>query len=414
MTAFFLWDDAAARLFAPFALTRPVGELRAGAQLIRERWERLFGVAAGGFVSAEHLEHFEEPGAPPSAVMVPSGAIIVNARCVPALDAASTLPGLRSADVMKWTCDGRLAALRAPHDLSAHALRELESLEELVAPRSTSSVDPLAAKLPGRWLAAPWDLIASLDLQLLEDVTALAGELDRVARPSHALVMGDHPVVLERGAVVEPLVLLDATSGPILIRRGAVVAALTRLVGPCIVGEGSSVLGGRIASAAIGERCKVHGEVSHAVLVGHSNKAHDGFLGHSYLGRWVNLGAGTITSNLKNTYGPVSLWTPLGMRETGQQFLGTMFGDHSRTAIGTLLSTGTVLGAGANVFGTGMPPRAVEPFAWGHGDPSAVYELERFLVVAERVMARRGVTLGERARRQFAAAYARRAESSGR
>ncbi len=133
MTALFLWDDAAARLFAPFSLTRPVGELRAGAQLIRERWERLFGVAAEGFVSSQHLEHFEEFGAPPSAALVPAGAIIVNARCVPALDAGTTLPSLRSALVTEWVCSGRLAAVRVPHDLSADALGELESLEMLVA-----------------------------------------------------------------------------------------------------------------------------------------------------------------------------------------------------------------------------------------------------------------------------------------
>lgn len=412
MTALFLWDDAAARLFAPFALTRPVGELRAGAQLIRERWERLFGVAAAGFVSAQHLEQFDELGAPAWADVVPAGAIIVNARCVPALDAATALGSLHSAHVTEWLCGGRLAALRAPHELSARTLGELESLESLVAQRLRTDTDEAAVELPGRWLDAPWDLIATLDLQLNEDVTALGPELDHQTLPAHAIVIGDHQVLLERGASVEPSVVLDATLGPILIRTGATVAAFTRLVGPCIVGENSSVLGGRVASAAIGERCKVHGEVSHTVFGGHCNKGHDGFVGHSYVGRWVNLGAGTITSNLKNTYGPVSLWTPLGMRDTGQQFLGTMFGDHSKTAIGTLLSTGTVLGAGSNVFGLGMPPRSLAPFAWGYGDPALTYELDRFLAVAERVMARRAIVLSDRARRQLAAAHARRAEPS--
>ncbi len=408
----FLWDDAAARHFAPFALTRPVGELRAGAHLIRERWERLFGVRAAGFVSSRHLEHFDELGAPPSAALVPSGAIIVNARCVPALDAATTVPALRSALVTEWVCGGRLAALRVPHGLSASELGEIESLEKLAA-RAPRTDGNRVVELPGRWLEAPWDLIATLDSQLHEDVTALAQELDCDSPPAQAIVLGDHAVLVERDATVEPSVVLDATSGPILIRRGAMVAAFTRLVGPCIVGENSSVLGGRVTSAAIGERCKVHGEVSHTVFLGHCNKGHDGFVGHSYIGRWVNLGAGTITSNLKNTYGTVSLWTPLGMRDTGQQFLGTMFGDHSKTAIGTLLSTGTVLGAGANVFGVGMPPRSVAPFAWGHGDPSPTYELDRFLVVAERVMARRGIVLGELTRLQLSAAHAWREELSG-
>jgi hypothetical protein len=123
------------------------------------------------------------------------------------------------------------------------------------------------------------------------------------------------------------------------------------------------------------------------------------------LGRWVNLGAGTITSNLKNTYGPVSLWTPHSMRDTGMQFLGTMFGDHAKTGIGTSLTTGTVLGAGANVYGAESPPKVVPPFAWGSAPPYAVYRLDKFLEVAERMMARRQVTLTDRGRQQLAASH---------
>jgi hypothetical protein len=149
----------------------------------------------------------------------------------------------------------------------------------------------------------------------------------------------------------------------------------------------------------------VHGELSTTIFLGHANKAHDGFVGHSVLGRWVNLGASTVTSNLKNTYGTVQLWTPSGVRETGMQFLGTLFGDHVKTAIGTRLSTGTVLGTGANVFGDAMPPRVVAPFAWGGAIDAPAYRLDRFLLVAERAMARRHITLGDGARRQLTAAY---------
>ena len=139
-----------------------------------------------------------------------------------------------------------------------------------------------------------------------------------------------------------------------------------------------------------------------------SNKGHDGFVGHSYLGRWVNLGAGTITSNLKNTYGAVSLWTPSGMRDTGLQFLGTMFGDHAKTGIGVRLTTGCVVGAGANVFGGSVMPKVVPPFAWGSEPPFATYELDKFLISAERMMQRRGITLDERTRGQLSAAHVTR------
>jgi hypothetical protein len=123
------------------------------------------------------------------------------------------------------------------------------------------------------------------------------------------------------------------------------------------------------------------------------------------IGRWVNLGAGTITSNLKNTYGTVQLWTPSGVRETGMQFLGTLFGDHAKTGIGLRLTTGCVVGAGANVYGTTMPPKAIEPFSWGEASAFTPYRIEKFLDVAERMMARRHVALDDGMRRQLRAAF---------
>jgi hypothetical protein len=138
---------------------------------------------------------------------------------------------------------------------------------------------------------------------------------------------------------------------------------------------------------------KVSGEMSVTLMLGQANKGHDGFVGHSVIGRWANLGAGTITSNLKNSYGEVSMWTPKGVARTGQQFLGSLIGDHVKTGIGTRLSTGSVIGAAANLFGTRMPPKYVAPFAWGDGEPWETFALDRFLSVATRVMARRSVKM---------------------
>src|SRR5205814_1749093 len=168
--------------------------------------------------------------------------------------------------------------------------------------------------------------------------------------------------------------------------RGAHVRAFSRVSGPCCVGAESTVMGGDVTACSIGPMCKIRGEMSSAIVLGYTNKGHEGFVGNSYLGRWVNLGAGTTTSNLKNTYGEVSLWTPRGFRPTGLQFLGTLFGDHAKTGIGTMLTTGTVLGAGVNVYGTTMPPKAVPPFAWGEGEPYDTYRLDKFLATAAIVM----------------------------
>jgi UDP-N-acetylglucosamine diphosphorylase/glucosamine-1-phosphate N-acetyltransferase len=220
--------------------------------------------------------------------------------------------------------------------------------------------------------------------------------------------VGAYAARVERGASIEPYVVFDVTAGPVLVRRGATVAPFSRLVGPCYVGEDTTVGGGKIANTSIGDQCRVHGEVSTTVFLGHANKSHDGFVGHSYLGRWTNLGASTVTSNLKNTYGPVSLWSPEGMRATGMQFLGTFFGDHAKTAVGTRLTTGSVVGTGANVFIPVMTPKVIPPFSWGGTLDSPTCDLDRFLGVAERVMSRRHVALSERARRWLTAVHAAR------
>jgi UDP-N-acetylglucosamine diphosphorylase/glucosamine-1-phosphate N-acetyltransferase len=139
----------------------------------------------------------------------------------------------------------------------------------------------------------------------------------------------------------------------------------------------------------------VHGEIEDSVVLGYSNKAHDGFLGHAYLGRWVNLGALTTNSDLKNNYGPIRVWTPRGEVDTGLTKLGCMLGDHVKTGIGVMLNTGTVIGAGSNVFGAVQPPKYVPPFRWGSGNALEAYGLDRFLGTARTVMERRGVQMSE-------------------
>ena len=393
--ALVMYDDSRARQFEPFALTRPCSELRAGAEIIRRRWERSSGLRATGFAGAAHLAAFEEFDAPPFATgMLAAGTIVANSRCAIALDAS-----LGEADA--WHCEGRVAAVRLSAPLDAGRLADGSlRLETLTA--------GAAAELRGWWLEELWDLTARLSHMLVADIAALGAGTDDV--PSHVAVLGEHRACAERGAYFEPYVMIDATDGPVLVRNGARIAAFTRLVGPCLIGESVQVGGGKIKNCSIGEHSRVHGELSGTIFIGHANKVHDGFIGDSVLGRWSNVGAGTITSNLKNSYGEVSLWTPSGLRNTRQTFLGSFIGDHAKLGIGTRLTTGCVIGAGANVFGSAMPPKFVPPFAWGDVPPFKEFDVAKFLEVAARVMARRGVTLGENGRRAFAAAWARRRE----
>jgi UDP-N-acetylglucosamine diphosphorylase/glucosamine-1-phosphate N-acetyltransferase len=397
VSALYLYDDARARAFEPFALTRPVSALRIGAMLARDRWAAACAASPSGVVAAPHLEDFEEEGSPPLARDLPAGALVANVRC-----AVAPTPAPRDANI--WMCDGRVAAVRLSRTVRAAVLSDGRVPLEELAPD-----DGRVATIAGRWLDEVWHLITDLLAQLRDDIAALGPSL-ACETPSHVTVLGEHAVFVERGATVEPHVVLDATTGPILVRRAAIVRAFTRIVGPCAIASGATILGDRVHGCSIGEGSIVRGEISEAVVLGHANKAHDGFVGHSYLGRWVNLGAGTITSNLKNTYGTVTLWTPEGARDTGAQKLGTLFGDHVKTGIGLRITTGTVLGAGSNVFGGDMPLKYVAPFSWGEGRSLGTFQLDKFLEVARRAMSRRQVTLGERGCRQLAVAFDRAQE----
>lgn len=395
MTLVFV-DDAVAADFQPFALTRPCCELRAGGLLVRQRWEMATGESTRGFIGAPHLTDFDEPGAASFlSGSIPAGSLLVNARCAISLETLSQ-------DATSWTCDGKLAAVRLQAATDAvDVLRDGGRLDSFAGHDQPVEIE-------GRWLDHVWDLIRLLPELLTADIPRLT-EFRELESTADLTVLGMHPVFLEQGATVEPYVVLDANAGPILVRREATVQSFTHLVGPCLIGQRTIVSGGRIAGSSIGEHCRVHGEVSASVFTGYANKGHDGFIGHSVLGRWVNLGAGTVNSNLKNNYSDVAFWTPRGVERTGMQFLGSFVGDHAKTAIGTRLTTGAVIGAGANVYGTGITPRYVPPFAWGL-DGSDLWELGAFLQTAGRAMKRRDVLLSEKAKRQLTAAWERAGE----
>lgn len=400
MSALYFYDDARARQFEPFALTRPASELRAGVSLIRKRWERATSLPSAAFISSPHLAHFAEdsaPGAAPPKSEIPAGSILINSRCVIPLDTK-----LDHFDLLM--CHGMACAVRLARSMPVSQFAagdvDIGSIQTSLGGR----------KIDGRWMGEVWDFVGTLGEQLVEDIPRRAASL-KLRISLDTSIVGTEKVFVEEGAVIGPNVVLDATAGPILIRTGAIISPFTHLVGPIVVGRESLIMGDRVTASSIGAHSKIRGEFSNSIVLGYSNKSHTGFVGHSYLGRWVNLGALTTTSNLKNTYSPVQLWTPVGVKNTGQQFLGTFFGDHSMTGIGTMLNTGTVIGTGANVFGSTMPPKVVPPFAWGESEPYDTYDVTKFLEVAGRVMSRRQVELTDKARKQLAEAHKRRWKS---
>jgi UDP-N-acetylglucosamine diphosphorylase/glucosamine-1-phosphate N-acetyltransferase len=259
-----------------------------------------------------------------------------------------------------------------------------------------------AVAIEGMQIHGAYDLLTALEALLPLDVQDFTGHpCDPI--PDGCTLLGDAEDVILLGAGVEPGVVLDTRHGVIVLEQRVYVRSGARLEGPLYVGPGSELLGGPVGGCAIGPRCRVRGEVSSSVFLGYANKAHDGFLGHSVVGRWVNLGAGTTTSNLKNTYGQVRLELGAERVETGRQFLGSLVGDHAKTAIGTLLPTGAVIGVGANVFGRPNAPKYLPPFSWGL-DGQRTTE-EGFLTVARRVMPRRQVEVSEAVAAMLAAIH---------
>ncbi|HKS07483.1 MAG TPA: putative sugar nucleotidyl transferase [Gemmatimonadaceae bacterium] len=388
-----LYDDRKAREFAPFALTRPLGAMRVGAALIADRWSAAAASPTVGYASSPHLTTFGVNDGDALPATLDAGTIIANARCVIGV-------GVRLSDADAWVCGDTIAAVRLAQPLHSEALHDGGVELASIAARTTTK-----AKLDAHWLSGPDDIVRYHTEQLLRDTTAFAAAQRGDATVRRADI-GEHPVRVEAGATIEPHVVFDTSAGPIVIGRHARVAAFTRIAGPCYIGEYTEILGGRISGSAIGEHCKIHGDVSTSVFVGHANKAHEGFVGHSIVGRWANLGAGTTTSNLKNSYGSVRIWSPSGDRDTGLTFLGSLIGDHAKLGIGTMLGTGTVIGAGANVFGTMRPPKRVPPFAWGDAPPYETFSIDKFLDVAARVMQRRNVTLTPAKAERLRAAHA--------
>lgn len=370
MTAIYLLEtDLSDTAWAPFAGATPLAMLPVGAWRAHERWARALGGSVKGIV-AEHVHGWHVAGAPSlvSAASVTGPAWVVDATFAP------KLPMRAVGGARRLLHDGRAVAWR------------LDPGQAWDGPFTAG--DGLVVE--GRSMRGAWDLVTALEQFLFADTLSLVDGSDPI--PEGTIVLGNAGAVSLKGAELEPGVVLDVRKGAIVLERGVQVRSGTRLEGPMRVAEGTWLVGGQIRQSSIGPHCRIHGEISNTAFAGYANKSHDGFLGHSIVGEWVNLGAGTISSNLKNTYGPVRLDVGATRHDTGRTNLGALIGEHVKTAIGTLLPTGAILGAGANLFGPPRAPKYVAPFAWG-GESDERLGADAFVETAKRVLPRRDVTV---------------------
>jgi len=258
-----------------------------------------------------------------------------------------------------------------------------------------SEIIPFSSAL--NLITRPWDIWSKNASELNLDFDLLTK--DRFSAPIDATntVIGDK-VFLEEGAKVTASIL-NATSGPIYLAKNAEIMEGCIVRGGLALGESSALkMGAKVYGATtLGPHCKVGGEVNNSVIIGYSNKGHDGFLGNSALGEWCNLGADTNNSNLKNNYDEVKAWSYVDGRfaKTGQQFCGLIMGDHSKSGINTMFNTGTVVGVSANVYGAGFPRNFISSFTWGGPQGTMEYRIDKALDTADRMMKRRGLEVNE-------------------
>lgn len=388
MTArLYLLDPEPAPAWAPFLGARPIGTLRTGPQTIADRWCDATGATEAHLVSDTCPKgDFPIFVTGTSMSVIPTGPITGPA----VLARADHLP---------------IGTVATEADVVT-ALTTDEGVAGWVVPAGVSfSGGPAAAEqtVETLRLRGAFDVVTALERLLSDDLSSMLTGAVHV--PAGVTVLGDPSHLAARDADIEPGAVLDVRDGPIVLEAGTSVRSDSRLAGPLWIGPGTRVLGGAIGRSAIGPRCKVRGEMTDTVMFGLANKSHDGFVGHSVIGEWANLGAATVTSNLKNTYGDVRLQVDGADVETRRTFLGAIIGDHVKTAIGTLLGTGTVVGCGANVFGANRPSTYIHPFAWG--TEGGMTTREGFLTVAERVLARRNVSVDHAVRTYLDGLYSR-------
>ncbi|HEY7157789.1 MAG TPA: putative sugar nucleotidyl transferase [Gemmataceae bacterium] len=379
-------DNAVARL-QPLTDTRPAFDLRCGARTLLERQMHAFSADEGfAFVRPELAElcRLRHPELTVNHLDRPRDETILffNARWLP--PTGSPRP-LENGEV--GLCEGQVAYACLPAG-------EIDPLQagNVFGQSEEWAAKPSARPARGRMIAYPWHLIEHNAEALEQDylhwsrlgAAMMAVGVSVVGPPECCLV---HP-----SARVEPLVLIDTTRGEVLIDRDAVVEAFSRIEGPCYIGVGTQVRGAQLRGVSLGPQCRVGGEVEASIVQGNSNKAHDGYLGNSYLGEWVNLGAGTQVSNLRTDYASVRMNVGGEAIDTGLLKVGAFVGDHTKTSINALVNTGSMFGPFDQLLSSGsFAPRSLPAFCrFGRDEIHERSDLRQLFASAALAMSRRG------------------------
>jgi len=349
--------------FYPLSFSRPVWELRCGMTTLAEKLIAACGAKdVAGFVPdymAESYRARSDMSVNDASVLTGEDLLLVDPRVkADGIKSVASGPSKVALDadgnvVYAWIVKADLAGLQASDVVGVLAAAKQKL--------------PRAEDTPRVWKYI-WELVLASPHQIADDFKAAgASGIEGAVEQPNAIRGSEKDVFIAPGAVIHPMVVIDAENGPVYLAEDVEVHPFTRIEGPCFVGRGSILLGAKCREGnSIGPVCRVGGEVEESIIQGYSNKYHDGFLGHAYVGQWVNLGALTTNSDLKNDYGTVEVTLP-GKRpiDTESTKVGSLIGDHTKTSIGTLLNTGSYVGAMALIMATGKPlPKFIPSFAW--------------------------------------------------
>jgi UDP-N-acetylglucosamine diphosphorylase / glucose-1-phosphate thymidylyltransferase / UDP-N-acetylgalactosamine diphosphorylase / glucosamine-1-phosphate N-acetyltransferase / galactosamine-1-phosphate N-acetyltransferase len=388
-----IFDDPTAPRFYPIALTRSVGDLRAGILKLRQKLTLAFGIEEPQLVVPSRLQEVSRERHSGKSVnrTAPGDTLFLNSRL--RLD-AGLLKAIRSLKLNErlMAGDELLAARREARDGETDSETLCPEILEKGSRREHDGEHPLWNNL--------WEIIGANAANIEADYKDAFYDADNQFETEVGVtVLNPYSVWIGEGASLKPGVVIDATDGPVVIDEGAIVMPNAVIVGPAYIGKNSRVkIGAKIyEGTSIGPVCKIGGEVEETIVQGYSNKQHDGFLGHSWLGEWVNLGADTNNSDLKNTYGSVSAFSYAEGRkvDSGTRFLGATIADHVKIGINCSLNTGVVIGMGCNLYGPALIRDFVPSLRWGSGDALEPYRLEKFLETAKIVKSRRDLVLSE-------------------
>jgi len=373
---YILFDSLDRDNLFPITYTRSISSIRVGQLTILEKWERYvnqqISILCPDYLSKKH------------SVAISAINIYVNGAVLPNRDLVNCIESL--SHKQKLVQGNTLIACNAGALNWDGIIDECELYEaieyngELKQVRNT------------------WDIISYLKCELQSDLKITKSDFQNITLPDYVTAINNDDILVGRNVKIGACII-NAAEGPVVIDDGAEIMDGAIVKGPVYLGKRSVFkIGAKIyGPTSIGNNCKVGGEVTDSVFQAYSNKGHDGFLGHSYIGEWCNLGADTNTSNLKNTYEQVRIWNYATRRfdKTGLQFLGLIMGDHAKTGINTMLNTGSVIGVASNVYGAGFPRNFMPDFSAGGVQKIECFALNRVFKMATAMMGRRGIELSE-------------------